>query len=303
MKLALIAKSGHRNFETVMETVLNWSADHAVTLYTADSLKASLGKWSQKMADMRWTSHLEFTSSDKESVEKSDLVITVGGDGTILMAAQLVKGLDRPILGIHSGKLGFLANIQEPFIREALDSLLSGSYQIDQRRLLKAELPDGTSFEALNDFLFTKKDIVSMIRLRASYDGQFINEYWSDGLIVASPTGSTAYSLSSGGPIVYPGTDVMVLTPINPHTLTTRPLVLPYDRPLVIEIEETPAKILFSYDGFTETRTFPSLHFSIQKSEHSIQLIRLPHQEYFETLRSKLMWGADLRSGQNSSHS
>jgi len=303
MKLALIAKAGHRNFDTVMETVLSWSADHAVTLYTADSLKSSIKKWIQKKSETGWSTLLEFTSSDQESIEKSDLVITVGGDGTILMAAQLVKGLSKPILGIHSGKLGFLANIQEPYIREALDSLLSGSYQIDQRRLLKAQMPDGTTYEALNDFLFTKKDIVSMIRLKASYDGQFINEYWSDGLIVASPTGSTAYSLSSGGPIVYPGTDVMVLTPINPHTLTTRPLVLPYDRPLDIEIEENPAKILFSYDGFTETRTFTSLHFSIQKSENSIELIRLPHQEYFETLRSKLMWGADLRSGQNSSNS
>lgn len=303
MKLALIAKSGHQNFENVMEAVLNWSADHGVTLFSAESLKTSFKKWAKKMTDSRWQGCLAFTGSDRESIEKADIVITVGGDGTILMAAQLVRGLHKPILGIHSGKLGFLANIQEPRIREALDALLSGTYQLDSRRLLKAELPDGTSYEALNDFLFTKKDMVSMIRLRASYDGQFINEYWSDGLIVASPTGSTAYNLSSGGPIVYPGTDVMVLTPINPHTLTTRPLVLPYDRPLDIVIEENPSNILFSYDGFTETRTFPSLQFSIQKSENMIELIRLPHQDYFETLRSKLMWGADLRSGNFTSHS
>lgn len=294
MKLALVAKAGHRNFASVMGAVLGWCGKTSTPLYASEACIATF----TSLPVGSGHAMIRGTASDTESVEKGDIVITVGGDGTILLAAHLCRKAGKPILGIHSGKLGFLANIQEQQIGDALQSLLNGTYQLDRRDLLKAEHPDGHVFEALNDFLFTRKDTISMIRLSATYDGMFVNDYWSDGLIVASPTGSTAYNLSAGGPIVMPGTEVMVLTPINPHTLTTRPLVLPSDRTLEISSEETPSQVLFSYDGFVETRTFDSLRFSIRKSSHSIELIRLPHQDYFETLRGKLMWGADLRSGQ-----
>lgn len=306
MRLALIAKSGHPNFHAVLRTLLHWCCRNDVPIHASTDHLEEMRQASEQEAEGSIEGVLNtvgdlsrcvvLTASDEESVERADFVITIGGDGTILRAAQLVKHLRRPILGIHSGKLGFLASILEPQIEEALDALKSGNVVLDSREMLAAEHPDGTVFEALNDFLFTRKDTISMIRMSATYDGMFINHYWGDGLIVASPTGSTAYNLSSGGPIVLPGTRVMVLTPINPHTLTTRPLVLPSDKPLEIEMVEQPGQILFSYDGFIETRTFDPLRFTIRHSGTFIDIVRLPGQNYFETLRRKLMWGADARS-------
>ena len=133
-----------------------------------------------------------------------------------------------------------------------------------------------------------------MITLTVEYDGKLINEYWADGLLVSSPSGSTAYNLSAGGPIVLPGTAVMVLTPINPHTLTTRPLVLPSDKKLTVKTSETPENILFSYDGIILPHN-SKLDVEISRSEFSFHLIQLPDQNYFETLRNKLMWGMDKR--------
>ena len=135
-----------------------------------------------------------------------------------------------------------------------------------------------------------------MITLRAEYDGEFINNYWADGLIISSPTGSTAYNLSAGGPIVMPQTPVMVLTPINPHTLTTRPLVLPAGKTLSIKTVNQKDNILFSYDGLILPGS-NGLDINIKQSEYSIKIIQLPHQNYFETLRNKLMWGLDKRKG------
>ena len=132
-----------------------------------------------------------------------------------------------------------------------------------------------------------------MVSLRADYDGTLLNRFWADGLLISTPTGSTAYNLSAGGPIVMPGTPVMIVTPINPHTLTTRPLVLPSDKKLVIEVEEKPDHILFSCDGRMLDNSITTVE--IQKSEHSIGLVMLKNQTYFETLRNKLMWGLDNR--------
>lgn len=288
IRLALIAKSGQSNFKSILRRIIEWSEGNGAQVFTAidPALFGELGK----------RTLISLTKDDQESIRQGEIVVTVGGDGTILLAAQLMGNDPKPILGIHSGKLGFMAGIQEHQVDEALSLYVKGGTYMDRREKLKAILPDGRTVEALNEFLFSKKDTVSMIRLSASYDGMFVNQYWADGLIVSSPTGSTAYNLSTGGPIVLPGTDVMVLTPINPHTLTTRPLVLPSTRPLVVDIEESQGQILFSYDGFIESVTFDSMGVTISKSDTFIELIRLPGQDYFETLRSKLMWGADGRS-------
>lgn len=235
------------------------------------------------------------TYTDEEAVEKSDVVISVGGDGTLLRAARLVVGKNKPILGINIGRLGFLANIQHDKIETALEYTSDSVFDVDSRALLEATLPDGSIHYALNDFLFAKGSNGSMITLNAYYDGMFINKYWSDGLIVASPTGSTAYNMSAGGPIVMPGTDVMVLNPVNPHTLTTRPLVLPANKTLTITSDDENQEVIFSKDGEISDITGAELVVKIHRSEHSIDLIKLPEQTYFDTLRNKLMWGMDLR--------
>ena len=148
----------------------------------------------------------------------------------------------------------------------------------------------------MNEFSFTKKDRINLIEISASYGGRHVNDYWADGLLIASPTGSTAYNLSAGGPIVYPGTPVMVVTPINPHTLTTRPLVLPSDTVLELKVHEEPNQLLFSYDGVRESRTFDSSIFRVKQSDQWVEFLRLEDDDYFENLRDKLMWGKDLRN-------
>lgn len=237
---------------------------------------------------------LKIVSSEAEAIQHSDIVIALGGDGTMLHTAQIVKYSSKPVLGINTGRLGFMANIQPSQIEEAFDHIVKNDFTIDKRDLLQAIVSEGNHFYALNEFLFTKKDTSSMITLTVEYDGKLINEYWADGLLISSPSGSTAYNLSAGGPIILPGTPVMVLTPINPHTLTTRPLVLPSDKKLTVKTSETPENILFSYDG-TILPHNNKFDVEISRSEYSFHLIQLPDQNYFETLRNKLMWGMDKR--------
>lgn len=241
---------------------------------------------------------INIVSSEIEAIQNSDIVIALGGDGTILHTAQMVKYSSKPVLGINTGRLGFMANIQPSQIEEAFDHIIKNNFTIDKRDLLQATGPGGKRYYALNEFLFTKKDTSSMITLTVEYDGKLINEYWADGLLVSSPSGSTAYNLSAGGPIVLPGTPVMVLTPINPHTLTTRPLVLPSTKKLIVKTSETPENILFSYDGTIHPHD-SKLDVEISRSEYSFHLIQLPDQNYFETLRNKLMWGMDKRKNEH----
>ncbi len=237
---------------------------------------------------------LKIVSSETEAIQNSEIVIALGGDGTMLHTAQMVKYSSKPVLGINTGRLGFMANIQPSQIEDAFDHIVKNDFTIDKRDLLQATVSGGKSYYALNEFLFTKKDTSSMITLSVEYDGKLINDYWADGLLVSSPSGSTAYNLSAGGPIVLPGTPVMVLTPINPHTLTTRPLVLPSGKKLTVKTSETPENILFSYDG-TILPHNSKLDVEISRSEFSFHLIQLPDQNFFETLRNKLMWGMDKR--------
>lgn len=188
-----------------------------------------------------------------------------------------------------------MANTHKENLEEALLCLKQGNYNLKKRYLLQADDSEGNRHHALNEFLFSKKDTTSMISVTAEYDEMFINTYWADGLIVASPTGSTAYNLSSDGPIVVPDCGVMVLTPVNPHTLTTRSLVLPSDKPLKITAKEQAHEVSFSYDGtICGFQDYP-LEVTVQRSDFSIELVELPNQSYFNTLRQKLMWGADYR--------
>jgi len=233
-------------------------------------------------------------SSEMEAIKKAEIIVSVGGDGTMLYTAQLVKNLGKPILGINCGRLGFMANISEESIEKAVLSLLNNDYHIENRSMLSAVTNTGKKYHALNEFLFTKKDTASLISMAVEFNGQFINRYWCDGLIISTPTGSTAYNLSSGGPIVMPDTPVMIVTPISPHTLTTRPLVLPSDQKLTVIVDKNTEHILFSYDGKLLNDELPE-RVDITKTEFSIRFIQLQGYNYFETLRKKLMWGLDHR--------
>ena len=237
---------------------------------------------------------ISIAKNEIEAVKSADIIIAMGGDGTMLHTAHLVKEIGKPLLGINTGKLGFMANIQPSQTEDALQRVIDQEYRLDKRHMLMASTDDENQYYALNEFLFSRKDTSSMIMLEVEYDGSLINRYWADGLIISSPTGSTAYNLSAGGPIIQPNTPVMVVTPINPHTLTTRPLVLPSSRPLTVRSVGTSEHILFSYDGIVQPHN-SKLDIKIIQSNFSVDLIQLPGQNYFETLRNKLMWGYDKR--------
>jgi NAD+ kinase len=267
--------------------MLDWADEHDIGIFFSSQLNELYN------GEEHASSHV--TDSEEEAIDQADIIIAMGGDGTMLYTARLLKNIQKPILGVNSGRLGFMANTQKENLEKALNYLKEGNYRLEKRFLLQADDGNGNIYHALNEFLFSKKDSTSMITVDAEYDQMFVNKYWADGLIVASPTGSTAYNLSSYGPIVMPNSNVMVLTPINPHTLNTRPLVLPSNKPLKITVEKQQHEVLFSYDGkICDIQEYP-LEVHIQQSNFSVDLIELPNQSYFDTLRQKLMWGRDFR--------
>jgi NAD+ kinase len=237
-------------------------------------------------------SHLDF------KIKRFDMIITLGGDGTILKAATLVRDYGIPILGINLGRLGFLARVEKTKLQETLRLLSLGRFTTEQRDMLYLEsnLPifDETPF-ALNDFTLLKRDTSSMITIHTFVNGSYLNSYWADGLIVATPTGSTGYSLSCGGPIVFPGSGNFVVTPVAPHNLNVRPIVLSDDSVISFEIEGRAENFLCTLDSRFETIT--SVHsLAVRKNDFGIQLVKLPGINFMDTLRSKLNWGADKRN-------
>jgi NAD+ kinase len=289
MKFGVIANPQKYSVKEPFVDLLRWSDDNDVQVIFSSELKELYNGEEHPSAVV--------VSDEKTAIDEADIIIAIGGDGTMLYTARLMKSIQKPILGVNSGRLGFMAYTQKENLHQALEYLLDENYRIEKRYLLEAEDNQDNIYHALNEFLFSKKDSTSMVNVNAEYDDMFINNYWADGLIVASPTGSTAYNLSSGGPIVMPNTNVMVVTPINPHTLTTRPLVLPSDKYLKVTVENQEHDVLFSYDGqITEINSYP-FEVKIKRSNFTIDLIELPNQSYFDTLRQKLMWGVDSRKG------
>ncbi len=287
MNCALITHPTKYEVQEVLQATLKWAVAKKVNCSIAETTAKALG--------IECSEYLHYTTSDHEAIDQSDVLIVVGGDGTMLYAARLARGLEKPILGINSGRLGFMNDVSIEEMHSALDALIDGDYELDYRHFLEAIDEQGHIYYALNECLFTRRDSSSMVNIEAFYDGQRINTYWSDGLIVASPTGSTAYNLSAGGPIVMPGSGVLVVTPVNPHTLTTRPLVLSSNKELSISIPDAEPSVIFSCDGVVEpVKEYPFV-IRIKKSTSRIPLVRLSHHSYFNTLRKKLMWGQDSR--------
>ncbi len=287
MKFAVIANPQKYSVKEPFIDLLTWADDHEVKVYFCSDLK--------ELYDGKDHPSAIVVENEELAIDHADIIIALGGDGTMLYTARLMKSIQKPILGVNSGRLGFMAYTQKENLHQALEYLVEDEYRIEKRFLLEAKDNQGNIYHALNEFLFSKKDSTSMVNVSAEYNEMFINNYWADGLIVASPTGSTAYNLSSGGPIVMPNTDVMVVTPINPHTLTTRPLVLPSNKHLKVTVQKQDHEVLFSYDGqIKEISDYP-YEVNIKRSNFTIDLIELPNQSYFDTLRNKLMWGMDSR--------
>lgn len=227
-----------------------------------------------------------------------DFLLSIGGDGTLLDSVCLVGSKEIPILGLNTGRLGFLANVATDKIEDAVEQLAMGNYQIESRTLLSLSssktLFHGANF-ALNEFTIHKKDTSSMITVHTYIDDKYLNSYWADGLIVATPTGSTGYSLSCGGPLITPGAKNFVITPVSPHNLNVRPIIVSDESEIRFEIEGRTDKFMISLDS-RSTSISSALKLSVKKEAFSAKLVKLPSYHFFDTLRQKLNWGLDMRN-------
>ncbi len=233
-----------------------------------------------------------------EQLKHLDAMLTLGGDGTLLEAVTHINSSGVPILGINTGRLGFLATTAKENIESALLALQDNDYDFDERTLLHLDsnhdLFNGLNF-ALNDFTILKKDTSSMIVVHTYINREFLNSYWADGVIVSTPTGSTGYSISCGGPLVLPQSDNFIITPVSPHNLTVRPIVVPDSSELSFTIEGRSNNFLISLDSRFET-VDDSVRLRISKEKFKTRLIKLKDNNYFKTLRQKLNWGLDVRN-------
>ncbi len=229
---------------------------------------------------------------------KADLALSIGGDGTFLNTAARIGRKQIPILGINTGRLGFLADVSTDEIIPALDAILDKKYSIQERTLLYVETSDGTTFDypyALNEVSVLKQDSSSMLSITASVNGEMVHTYHADGLLVATPTGSTAYSMSVGGPLVVPEAENFILSPIASHSLNVRPLIVPDTWTFELEVHSRSQCYLVALDGRSKVLELTT-KLKITKADYTIKIIKQLNHTFFDTLKNKLMWGVDKRN-------
>ncbi len=240
----------------------------------------------------------DFPNEDKEIYERSDVIISLGGDGTMLATAYNALIYDKPVLGLNLGKLGFLVETDVAQMDKVIDILKNKKYSIEERMVLVGEcdVPNSEKLIAINDLVIEKGGWAKMIEITAQVEDEYVTTFSADGLIIATPTGSTGYSLSVGGPIVTPTANVITLSPISPHSLTVRPLVLSVEQEIKIRADSPHRDVQVSCDGQRVYNFPPPVEIKIRKSERPLKMIKTSLTTYFETLRNKLLWGIDMRT-------
>ena len=290
MTIGIIANITKENVFEVVSSFLTKLKENNIEYLLTKSLSEDKNKLKIELFE-------DFIADDREIYEKSDVIISIGGDGTMLATAFNAQIYDKPVLGINLGKLGFLAEANIDQIDKVISDLKNQNYLIEERMVIIGEV-DGYDLEdlfAINDIVIDKGGYSKMIELTVWVDGEYVTTLSADGLIIATPTGSTGYSISVGGPIVSPKTDVITLSPISPHSLTVRPLVLPGNQEILIKADSPFKGIQVNCDGQRSYTFPPPMEIRIRKSERPLKLIHTSLTTYFETLRNKLMWGLDLR--------
>ncbi len=289
MRVGIHGKDFQQKSPLFMEQVLTLLTKHNAEIFVSSKFYKT------------FKSHQDFKMNVFEhgdNLNKLDFFLSIGGDGTLLESVTYIGKSETPILGINTGRLGFLATLSRDGIEMALDNLFHKRFSVDQRVMLslvsEPKIFPGLNF-ALNDFTIIKKDTSSMITVHVSVDGELLNSYWADGVIVSTPTGSTGYSLSCGGPLVFPESESFVVTPVSPHNLTARPIVVSDQSELSFRIEGRSKKFLVSLDSRFET-VDERVKLKIKKERFKAHIIQLPGQHYFKTLRQKLNWGLDIRN-------
>ena len=248
--------------------------------------------------NIRFNKSISTFNSYETLKNKADFLLSIGGDGTLLKAVTYVRESEIPIMGINTGRLGFISSISADQIDDAITDILKGNYKINERTLLELSSDKNLFKEknfALNEVAVSKKDTSSMIRIDAYVDDEFLNTYWADGLVVSTPTGSTGYSLSCGGPIILPGTNNIIITPNAPHNLNVRPIVIDDNSVIKLKVEDRDQLALVSLDS--RSRAFDSeTELIIKKANFKVRLVQPQNNSLIKTIRHKLMWGLDKRN-------
>lgn len=292
MKIAIYGKPYHNQLNTSIRSILNSvkKAGFEVVIYEKfESFLLSEGYIDE--------GHQTFSREDVV-IEDYNCLVSIGGDGTLLDTLTIIRDSGIPVIGINAGRLGFISSISIDEFEEILTDLESGNFTCDERTLLKVDTDReifGDFPYALNELTILKKDSASMISIACHLNGEFLNTYWADGIIVATPTGSTAYSLSCGGPIIIPGSENAVITPIAPHNLNVRPVVISNDSELQLTADGRSAEFLISLDSRTGI-IFPGEKVHLSKAPFTFKLLRPNKHSFISTLRNKLAWGFDKRN-------
>lgn len=289
LKFAIFGNEYQARKSTSIEKILDYLAQKGAEIYVENAYYEFLTR--SQHIDVKATGVFEDYNFDV------DYVISMGGDGTFLKAASRVGAKGTPIIGVNMGRLGFLADVLPGEVEAALDSLYAGECQIEEHVVIQVEAEGGVLAGnpfALNDIAVLKRDDASMISIRTQVDGEFLVNYQADGLIVTTSTGSTAYNLSNGGPIIIPQSSSLCLTPVAPHSLNIRPVVINDTAEITLDVESRSHNYLVAIDGRSERMT-EGTRLVIRKAAHTIKIVKQRNQRYFSTLREKLMWGADQR--------
>ncbi|MDE5418076.1 NAD kinase [Labilibaculum sp. DW002] len=294
MKVALFGRSFNESFTESFILMFDVFTKHNIDVVIYEPFYDFL------IRDINFKPPVQNYFHSYEDLDKNvDYFFSIGGDGTFLDAVTLVQDSGVPIVGVNSGRLGFMADIARDEIPAAISNILEGNYSIEERTLLKVQTESNGLFKdfnyGLNEFTVHKKDSASMITIHTYIDGEYLNSYWADGLIISTPTGSTAYSLSVGGPILIPNTQNFVISPISPHNLTVRPIVVPNYQEITLKVEGRSDSYLASLDS--RSVSFEALNeLKISKADFKIKVLKLKSHSFYSTLRNKLMWGVDKRN-------
>jgi len=291
MKIAIYGRNTNDNISQYIQSLFHKLNGYKAELYVYEPFYKYIKQKIEISGNIKiFNTHLDLK-------DKVDYLLSIGGDGTILETLTFVRDSEIPVLGINTGRLGFLANVAKEEVNSAVDALENKKYSIEKRTLLSVINPKdlfGDVNYGLNELTILKKDSSSMITIHTYINDNFLNSYFADGLIIATPTGSTAYSLSCGGPLVMPGSQNFVITPIAPHNLNVRPLVISDNNIIKLKVEGRSPNYLLSLDS-RNVVIDSSIEIVLQKAEFAIHLIQLENQNFYTTIRNKLLWGLDKR--------
>jgi NAD+ kinase len=286
MVFGIIGNKGKKGIDKVLKTIIKYFSDKNILFFIDSDLKEELPPLNLK--------HNLFPIDSL--IKKSDIIVSIGGDGTFLNSTRHINDSDKPIIGINLGTLGFMSDVMPSEIKTFFNDVIKGKYKTIDLCLTKCTVNKKYAFSALNEIVIDKCDSIKMVELGIFYNKEFVGRFYADGVLVSTPTGSTGYSLSSGGPIITPFSKVFIITPICPHSLNFRPVIVPDSGTIMIK-SYNQEKVRITPDGYKGIMRKAPLEIIIEKAEYSLKAIKKHNWSFFNTLNEKLLWGEDIRKG------